>query len=59
VTVVVPSGVTLVSATMNGMVVKVVLSNVTVGVKHKITVFQTTNAGMVKEDEFYVTGKDS
>jgi hypothetical protein len=53
----VPSTVQLLSATMNGMVVKIVLTAVPTG-RHKITVLQTTNAGMVKEDEFYVTGKD-
>lgn len=56
--VVVPVGVTLVGSTMTGKVANIVLSGVAEGATHKITVRHRTTAGIIKEAEFLVTGKD-
>lgn len=41
-----------------GNVIKVLLSGGTAGTRYKITTRLTTNAGLVKEAEFYVTVKE-
>lgn len=55
---IVESGITLVDATLTGLVVKVVLSGGTAGTRYKITVRMTTVAGLVKEADFTVTVKE-
>lgn len=51
-------GITLVSSTRTGNVVKVILSGGTTGTKYKITIRLTTAAGLVKEADFTVTVKE-
>jgi len=56
--VIVEDGITLVGATLTGLVVKIVLSGGTVATKYKITVRMTTVADLVKEADFTVTVKE-
>lgn len=51
-------GITVVTSTRTGNVVKVVLQGGTAGQTYKITVRLTTSAGMVKEADFKVTIKE-
>jgi len=51
-------GITIVSSTIDGMVVKVVLSGGLHGEKYKITARLTSTAGLLKEADFTVTIKD-
>lgn len=56
--VVVESGITLVSSTRVGNVVKIVLSGGANGQQYKVTVRLTTNVGLVKEADFIVKVKE-
>jgi hypothetical protein len=51
-------GITIVSATRSGNVVKVILSGGTSGTSYKITVRLTTTAALVKEADFVVKIKE-
>ena len=51
------AGITLDGSTLTGNVVKVLLSGGTPG-RYKITIRLTTDAGLVKEAEFFVTVKE-
>ena len=53
-----PDGITIVSATRTGNVVKVILSGGTEGTSYKITVRLTTTAALVKEADFTVKIKE-
>lgn len=55
--VIVEDGITLVDATLTGLIVKIVLSGGTNGTKYKTTVRLTTVAGLVKEADFTVAVK--
>lgn len=52
------TGLNLVSTTVVGETVIIVLSEGLVGVKYKITVVMTTTTGIIKEDEFFITVKE-
>lgn len=53
------AGITVLSSSLTGNVVKVVLSGGAAGERHKITVrLNTLPGGLIKEGEFYVTIKD-
>lgn len=51
-------GLTLVSSTLIGQTVKVVLSGGLNGGKYKVTVHLTTDTGLVKEADFFVRIKE-
>lgn len=58
VTVSVEPGITLVTFSRTGLVVKAVISGGTAGTKYKVTVRMTTTAGLVKEADFTITVKE-
>lgn len=49
-----PSGLTIVSSTLTGNIIKVVVSSGTDSMIYKVTVLATTTAGLVYEDEVNV-----
>jgi len=51
-------GLTLISSTLTGEVVKVILSGGTSGEQYKVTVLLTTSSGVVREGDFVVRVKD-
>lgn len=53
----VETGITLVSSTLTGEVVKVILSGGTSGEQYKVTVLLTTSSGVVREGDFIVRVK--
>jgi len=57
-TVTVEDGITLVEYIISGNLVNIVLSDGVDGVRYKITIKMTTTAGILKEDEFFVTIKE-
>ena len=52
------AGLTLVSKSIFGTRVKVILLGGTVGTKYKVTVTATTNDGRILQDEFFVNIKE-
>lgn len=57
-TVTADAGITVVSSSIIGKVVKVILSGGTNGVKYHVTVRLTTSSGIVKEADFQVAVKE-
>lgn len=53
----VPAGITKVSDSLTGKVVRVVLSGGTAGAQYKITTLLTTSTGVIKEADFIVKVK--
>lgn len=46
-----PAGLTIVSSTITGNIIKVIVSSGTAAVSYKVTVLATTSTGLVYEDE--------
>lgn len=57
-TVTADSGITVVSSSILGNIVKVVLGGGTTGTKYKVTVLLTTTTALVKEADFVVAVKE-